>query len=436
MQQEFHQHLKANFSFLQQHKILLAISGGIDSVVLAHLCKKEGLAVSFAHCNFQLRGKDSHCDEQFVRELADQLGVKVYVKSFDTRDIAAKNGQSIQIAARELRYTWFDQLCLRENYAYLLTAHHLNDNIETFLINVLRGTGLQGLTGIPPVNNTIVRPLLKFTRAAITSYARENNINWREDYTNATDDYLRNRLRHHIVPALEKENPKFTSNFLLTQRHLKDAVDLITDYGVQLQTTMGQKKNGEHFYAIEKIKAHPHPKAVLYELFKSFGFSAWDDIYALLEAQPGKQIISQNYRLLRDRKYLIVSPRKTPEKAEIYIHKEEHRINFPNGQLFCEKVTKVTEPRPEIGYLAADKIVFPLKLRVWKPGDAFQPFGMKGHKKMSDFLKDEKLSLFEKENTWVLLSEDTIIWVVGHRISEDYRIRENTTNILKIEFLK
>lgn len=435
MQQKFGKHIDKRFPFLRNNSFLIAISGGIDSVVLAHLCAEENLDFGLAHCNFQLRGVESDRDEEFVRKLAKDLDIPVYVKKFNTK-AKVKEEQSIQLRAREIRYTWFDKLMRKANYSFILTAHHLHDDIETFFINLIRGTGLDGLTGIPVENNKILRPLLPFSLEAIEDFAHKNNIEWREDATNQSDDYLRNRIRHHIIPLLEEENKEFTASFKQTQNHLEDATNLIDDYLVRLKKDIHSKKDKAEFFSIKKLKNTPHTKAVLYQLFKKYGFTAWSDIYDLLDAQPGKQIFSNTHRLIKDRNALILTKKEKEEKQEVWIDNDDKKVKFLGGKLICEIVPKVTNNGQETAYLASKKLVFPLLLRPWKAGDVFQPFGMKGHKKISDFLKDKKLSLIEKENTWVLLSNNTIIWVVGQRIHDAYKIEGDTKHILKIELVK
>lgn len=435
MQQEFELHLRANFPYLYKNQFLIAISGGIDSVVLTHLCKMAGLNFALAHCNYQLRGAESDADENFVRKLAEEYNVEVLVKKFNTAALVQEDA-SIQLLARNQRYQWFTELLTQEKYHYVLTGHHLNDDIETFFINFLRGTGLKGLTGIPPKNENILRPLLKFPKNKIEEFAQQQNLKWQEDDTNLTDDYVRNRIRHHIVPAFETENPNFAKVFSLTQSHLKDAFQLNQDYAKKLKTSIVRQEGGLQYFDLKKLKAQPNLSAVLYLLLNEYHFTAWEDIEGLLEAESGKMVLSKSHRLLKDRNSLILSPFFKNINSEIMIEKDEKIINFPAGKLICESVINVTELNSQIAYLAAEKVTYPLKLRIWKPGDKFQPFGMKGHKKVSDFLKDEKLNLFEKENTWVLLSEKTIVWVVGHRIHEAFRIKKGENKILKIKWLK
>lgn len=434
MQKRFQQHLQTHFPGIYDKKLLIAVSGGMDSVVLAHLCQKEGLDFAIAHCNFQLRGEASDQDEDFVRELAGEMKVNFHFKRFETKKQVAE-GQSIQLVARELRYHWFNVLLEQEKYDALLTAHHLNDDVETFFINLLRGTGLRGLAGIPQMTTTVLRLLLPFSVLEIERFAEKNKIKWREDRSNASDDYLRNRIRHHLIPFLTGENPHFLDNFLLTRRNLEESVQLLTDYTGQLKKSIMKKRGNEIHLNLQKIKENPHPQALLYEILNPYGFTAWENVYDLLEAQVGKQVFASQFRLVKDRGSLILTERNQLENQEISVD-GVGEFPFPEGRLICEKVIKVTNPQKDKAYLATERLVYPLKLRLWQPGDRFQPLGMKGRKKLSDFLKDEKLSLPQKEKTWVLLSEGNIVWVVGQRIDHRYRVREETKEILKIDWIR
>ena len=432
MLQEFQQHIKAKFPFLLQGRCLLTISGGIDSVVLAHLCKASSVNFSLAHCNFNLRGEESDQDEVFVKNLAKQLQVEVFIQSFQTELYAKDHQLSTQLAARELRYRWFEELAEKHQFNYILTAHHANDSLETYLINTIRGTGLNGLTGIPQQNGKIMRPLLSFDREQIQQYAKEQQIEWREDSSNASDKYVRNKIRHHVIPQLAEENPNLLQSFQQTQQNLKDAANLLEDYTTILFSRLVEEINGKYFLNVQDVKQTPHTKAVLFQLLNSFGFTEWNDVYNLLEAQTGKQVFSKTHRLIRDREVLILSTIKDQKDQPIKIEENQTNINWDHKQLSLENVNEMGAFSQNIAYLPAQKIKFPLTLRKWQAGDRFQPFGMKGKKKLSDFLKDEKLSPLEKENTWVLISDEKIAWVVGYRTDNRFKIEPNTTTILKL----
>lgn len=434
MQNQFLEHLQKNFTFLYKKKILLAVSGGIDSVVLVHLCKLAQLNFSVAHCNFQLRGEESNADVVFVETLAEKLKVPFFTTVFDTKKIAKKEQLSTQLAARKLRYQWFSEIMENKSIDFLFTAHHADDNLETFLINTIRGTGLQGLTGIPEQNEKIIRPLLPFDRKSITAYAKKHKIEWREDRSNASDAYFRNRIRHHLVPLLKEENENFLPRFLKTQQNLQQSEQLIEDYTTILFSKIVTEKAGDYHLAVQAFADVPHPRAVLYQLLNGFGFTAWEDIYQLLSAQVGKEVLSPTHRLIRDRDFLLLTARQQVFHAVFEIERSQNSFEFPNGRLEFSLKKDIEKRSKSIAYLSLEKIQYPLKLRRWKSGDRFRPFGMTGTKKVSDFLKDEHCSPLQKEQTWVLLSEEKILWVVGHRIDDRFKVGSNSSKTLKVEF--
>lgn len=307
MLQAFQKHLDMHLDMLHGSRLLLAISGGLDSVVLTHLCHQSKLKVSLAHCNFNLRAAESDADEEFVLELADDLDMDVYIESFDTEAYAKEQHISIQMAARELRYTWFFELGEQLDFDYILTAHHADDNLETFLINLTRGTGLEGLTGIPEISDKIVRPLLPFSREALEAFAKKEYIEWREDASNASTKYLRNKLRHDVIPILKQMNPQLLQNFQTTISNLQDSQDLIDDALVKIQKKLVAVDGDQITLNIKKLKKLSNPKAYLYQLLKDFNFTAWDDVVNLLNAQSGKYVFSPTHRLLKDREFLLLS---------------------------------------------------------------------------------------------------------------------------------
>lgn len=436
MQTDFENHLLKTFPFINGKSILLAISGGIDSVVLGFLCQHIGLNFALAHCNFSLRGTESEEDEFFVKNLAKKWGREFFIKKFETAKIAAEKKCSIQVTARELRYEWFQKLVKERKFDYIFTAHQADDNLETYLINTIRGTGLEGLTGIPEINGIIVRPLLPFSRMEIESYAKANGIFWREDSSNASSKYLRNKIRHEVIPVLKTENPFLLRSFSRTQQHLKEASDLIADYRKLLFEDIVEKKSDELHFDIQKIEEKPSPKAVLYYLLKDFGFTAWEDIFSLLSAQTGKMIFSPTHRLLKNRRFLILSTNRSKETNNNGILIEDFQdVDFPLGELGFKIVPRFEKTGMNQIFVEKNAIKFPLKLRKWKESDYFYPFGMKGKKKLSSFLKDEKFSMFAKEKIWVLTSEEKIVWVVGHRADERFRVHSENTDVLKIRLV-
>jgi tRNA(Ile)-lysidine synthase len=436
MLSEFKNHLKENLPFLKDSKLLLAVSGGIDSMVLIHLLQQLNYDVSIAHCNFGLRGEESNGDEEFICSYASVNNILKFVTHFDTNSFAIDNKLSIQLAARQLRYIWFDQLLEENSLDYLLTAHHLDDSIETFLINLTRGTGLEGLTGIPQQNGKIVRPLLPFTRNQIESYAKENNITWREDSSNASDKYLRNKLRHDIVPELKLLNPSFMESFKQTQKNLQQSASLTHDAAILVYQQVVSEKEGQKHINLEQLLRLPNYKAYLYQWLSSFGFTAWDDIYALVNAQSGKQVFSPGYRLLKDREALILEPLKPADKQIYEIQEGVIQINEPLA-IKLESVELISSDSTKNAIFVNNNLIkFPLFVRKWQEGDFFYPLGMKGQKKkVSKFFKDEKLSLSEKEDSWILCTENEIIWIIGRRADDRFKIRNTTDTILKIEVL-
>ncbi len=430
----FKNHLQEQFPKVAQSKILIAVSGGVDSVVLSHLCKKANLDVSLAHCNFHLRGEESEGDEAFVMELADVLETKVFIEGFETEAYARNKKISIQMAARELRYHWFEELRETLNFDYIFTAHHANDNLETVLINLVRGTGLEGLTGIPEKNGHVLRPLLPFSRSEIEDYARLSKLKWREDSSNSSVKYLRNRIRQEVIPKLQEMNPQLLESFDNTRKHLQQSSVLIEDYISALFPRIARKEDFGYSFKIKMLKSIPHLRAVLYELFKSFGFTEWNDVYDLLKAQPGKIVYSKTHRLIKDRESLLLTTIPEDPDREFEIMAEEDVVMLPIGTFQFEEVDEVSETGKNVIFLDQKKLQFPLTIRKWEEGDIFHPFGMKGKKKLSKFFKDEKLSLPQKENCWLLCSGEEIAWVIGYRADARYGVDEETTAILRLTY--
>lgn len=431
---KFENHIKNNLSFLKESKLLIAISGGLDSVALTHLCHKLKLNIALAHCNFNLRGDESDGDEAFVLQLAEDLDLEIFIESFDTNAYAQDSKMSIQMAARELRYDWFEALASQLQFDYILTAHHADDNLETFLINLSRGTGLEGLKGIPGINNNIVRPLLPFSRVDIIAFAEENNLKWREDSSNASTKYTRNKLRHDVIPVLKEMNPQFLQNFNKTQGFLKDVdviiEDRIEDVSNQIINFIDDKQIQ---FDIAEIKTLTDSKAYLYEILKPYNFTAWNYVVNLLDAQSGKQVFSETHRLLKDRDCLVLTERTSEEQKGVNILETEKQVETVFGNLVFEEVDTVLEKQSNIIYIDKTLVQFPLKLRQWQEGDYFYPLGMSGKKKLSKYFKDEKLSLIDKENVWLLCSGNDIVWVINRRADTRFKITESTIDILKIE---
>ncbi len=437
MLQKFQNHIEQNFSFLIEKKLLLSTSGGLDSMVMVNLFHKLSFEIAIAHCNFQLRGVESFEDQKFIQDYAEKNGMNLFLTQFDTEAFAKDYKLSTQVAARELRYHWFQEIVETENLDFILTAHHADDNLETFLINLVRGTGLDGLTGIPAQNENVIRPLLIFSRQEIEQYAKENNIDWREDSSNASDKYLRNKIRHHIVPILKELNTEFLSSFHKTQTYLQESQTMVEDASIVVYQQVAKEIGEDTHFDLNQLKKLPNYKSYLYQWLRDFGFSAWDDVYDLVEGQTGKQVYSKDFRLLKNRETLILIPKNEAEEAEEFlIEKNQDKVNIPLNLSFC-KVADISICSNVAIFVDEDKLVFPLVLRKSKTGDFLHPFGMNGKtKKLSKLFKDEKLSLIEKEDSWILCSENQIVWVIGLRQDERFKIESKTTNILKIEVEK
>ena len=433
MLEKFANHIVTNFPFIQNSKFYIAVSGGIDSMVLVHLFQHFRLEFGLLHCNFKLRGEESDADMRFIHDYCDENRLQLRIGFFETASIAKEMKVSIQVAARDLRYHWFYEQMEENNVQYVATAHHLDDNLETFLINLSRGTGLDGLTGIPAVNDKVFRPLLPFSREEIEKYAKENNLKWCEDSSNASDKYLRNKIRHHIVPVLKEINPNFLDSFQKTQNYLIQAQSIVSDgESIVYQEVAKELKDGTIHFDLKKLLQLPNFDAYLYQWLHQFGFTAWDDIKDLAYAQSGKQVFSENYCLLKNRDYLIVSAKVNDTIFEEYfIEKGQKDVKIPLNISIC-KVSDISTTDTNTIFVDEDKLLFPLTIRKWQEGDTFYPIGMHGKKKLSKYFKDEKMSLIDKANQWILCSENHVVWIIGKRQDDRFKITENTTKIVQI----
>ena len=418
-------------SFIDREKLrapwLLAVSGGLDSVVLTDLSVRAGIECSMAHCNFHLRGAESDRDEAFVRELASRYDLPVHVAHFEI------GGHSIQETARELRYAWFKTFNLE-----VATAHHLDDNIETLLMNFVKGTGVTGLRGMLPARDGIVRPLLFARRDELEAYAAERGLTHVEDSSNITDKYNRNFIRHRVLPLLEERYPGVRTNLADNLARFRDLEVLYRQsIQVHLDALLEPRGVGEWQISLAKLARTLPLHTVLYELVKPYGFSAAQvgDIEALLGSGPGHFVASRTHRIIRDRKVLILCPRGGGNVTQVIVAESDTEVDFPQGRLSAT----VTIPGgatadPLVAYLDASQIMFPLMLRRWKPGDYFYPLGMRKKKKLARFFIDTKLSLADKEKTWVLESGGRIHWVLGRRIDDRSKVLPSTKSILRLEW--
>ena len=421
--------MEMHFPNVMASKCLVACSGGVDSMVLVHLCDVLDMDFDLVHCNFQLRGEESDLDKELVVATAALLKRKVFLKSFDLS--SAPHRGSTQMVARELRYQWFHTLLLGEGYDYLLTAHHKNDSLETFLIHLSRGTGLDGLLGIPAKNGKIIRPLLPFGKQVIVGYADENQLSWREDRSNAEDDYLRNKIRHHLIPLLEELHPNFWENFDTTQHNLQGTKNLLQGYRKELRERLFHDEAGKMKISISKLKHLSPLKDHLYLLLKPYGFTEWGNVSALLDAASGKRVLSPTHELVKHRDYLILSPIASEPFKEFSFGEWVTQIHQP-FPLTLEMVDDMHPASKKTIFLDKEKISFPLVIRKWKKGDYFYPFGMQGRKKLSKYFKDERMDILSKREQWLLCSQNDIVWVVGKRMDDRFKVTGTTKQIVKL----
>lgn len=435
MEQLFAQHWVQHFSFLKGKKLLLAISGGVDSMVLWHLVQQnhQGL-LGIAHCNFQLRAEESEAETHFVQQKANEYKHHCHIHYFDTKALAQQEKISIQMAARQLRYDWFQNLIQTEAYEYVLTAHHLDDQVETFLINFTRSSGLSGFTGMKALQQQIIRPLLVFSREAIVNFAQENKVEWKEDSSNASEKYIRNKIRHQIVPILKELNPYFLDGFQNTLQHLQQSEQLLaTTTQNWFQQRLLQQDDWQKL-PISELTNEPHFKDYLYAWLQEYGFTAWHDIYRLPYAQSGKMIESTTHQLLKDRDHLLLKKKSLSEKFFLSFDKIPTNVNSLVKIHFSE-VTLLQKNEKTTIFVNEDKLLFPLEIRPWQAGDYFYPAGMVGKKKVSKYLKDEKINAFEKEKTVVLVAQNEIVWVIGLRADRRFLANAATQKIIKIDLI-
>lgn len=423
-------------TFLSKSKNnLLAVSGGADSVCLFFVLKALRYNFEIAHCNFNLRGVESEKDEQFVRDLANKFGFRIHVKSFETEQYAKDKKLSIQMAARSLRYSWFFELLKINNLEFLITAHNKEDNIETFLINLIRGTGINGLTAMKIQSEKIIRPLIHTGRNEIEEYLRKEKIGFRNDSSNKDIKYLRNRIRHQLLPILQQINPtikKTISDEIL----VFDGVSKIFNKEIdRIRKDVISEKNGVFMINIARVINLENLETILFELLKPFGFSQINQIISSLNSQSGKQFFSNKYHLLIDREYIFIMLIQNCNDCK-NISDSIFRINKPIKMIFSISKEKTIDPNLNIAKFDFEKLSFPLQIRKWRYGDRFKPLGMNNFKKLSDFFVDEKYSVFDKNKQWLLCSGCDIVWIIGKRIDNRYKITNNTKKVYIAKFLK
>jgi tRNA(Ile)-lysidine synthase len=435
MVKEFRRYIVDNNMFCRDSRILLAVSGGIDSMVMAGLFLAEGIDTGIAHCNFSLRGNESDLDEELVRMYARKNKLPFYTVKFDTKAFAKRNGLSVQMAARELRYKWLEEIRAQNGYYRTAVAHNLNDNIETLLINLIRGTGISGLTGIQPVSKSVIRPLLFATRSEIESYSKRHCIAYREDSSNADNKYTRNKIRHLVIPVLKDINPALEKTLAETIVKLKETDDLLDKYITGIRSSFSITEEGAVAFDADKLKSCLAEKTLLYELFKPYGLSGTqtEDLSNVIAGATGGQIFTSSHRILKNRRKIIVSPNEKFTRTIFRIKNTADLKNVPlieSARLVVLTENFVIPDDKTTACLDENEIGYPLIIRNWKRGDFFYPLGMKNKKKISDFLTDRKLSLIEKEKIMVLESGGKIAWVIGERIDSRFRIRSSTSSAL------
>lgn len=435
MVEQFRQHIEQLVPFAQEKKYLLTVSGGADSSVMAWLFHHCGFDFAIAHCNFHLRGEESDKDMLLVREMAKNYGVRYFEQEFDTLDYQKQHGLSLEMAARELRYHWFAQIFT--DFDFVVTAHNANDNAETFLLNMTRGTGLRGLTAIPEKTTTLLRPLLHFSSAQIRRFAAEKGIAYRNDASNESEAFQRNKIRLSVMPKLEELNPELISVFSRNIDLLKRQYRFYQGKMEEIKSMLVAEEGDVLHVSIDKLSKCEDPSLVLFEILKDYGFNASEveQILDSLEKSSGKCFYSSRYQVVKDRKYLIVSPIETAQQVEKKIDKIEDLVALGfTVEKFPISVAPVFTSDSDILYVDAKKLVFPLILRHWQEGDRFCPFGMQGSKKLSDFFIDQKINLLEKKNVQVLCSADKIVWLVGLRSDDRFKIDHQTENYYKIQY--
>ncbi len=442
MLKRFREYIRNENLIKDDQRVLIAVSGGMDSVVLAQLFYQSGFKFGIVHCNFQLRGESANEDERLVESLAGNMGVPFYSERFDTKKYAEKHKLSVQMAARELRYAYFEKLRKNEAYDCIATAHHLDDQIETFFVNILRGSGIAGLHGINVKTGRVIRPLLFARRSDIEAYCKKKMLMYREDASNQSVAYLRNKIRLKLLPVLEEINADYRSIF---NNNFNTIRNIEKVYQARIDRIRGslltEGGDGSISISIDALLFLNPLSSLLFEILRPFSFNmaAVDQIIESLDDIPGKKFFSETHRLVKDRDELIISRLDQADEQEYLIRREDRKMQNPiRLQISVEPYDEnfVLPIVVEIACLDYDSLQFPLVLRKWKEGDIIFPLGMKGRKKLSDYFIDQKFSLSQKENTWLLVSGNEIAWIVGQRISERFRITDSTARVYVVQFIK
>jgi len=437
MLEKFKKYVAANNLIKPGDRILLAVSGGIDSMVMTHLFLQTGNKLGIAHCNFSLRAEESDLDEEMVSKYAAEHNIEMFSTRFETKAYARENGLSVQMAARELRYRWFEQIRKDHGYDSIAIAHNLNDNIETMMINLIRGTGVPGLTGMKPDVNNIIRPMLFATRQEIIYYCNRNSINYREDLSNADTKYLRNKIRHLIIPMLKEINPSVESTLNETAERFTGINEIVNDYINDLRKKVSDITDEYIAFNISLLKPYIRKKVILFELFRPYGISdvPLTDLIHLIEGKTGGRLFTGTHRIVKNRKELLVQSTRHEKDGIRLILSFSHFERIP--EIENVKSVRITgkfkiPDSQSIACIDPDKLSFPLVVRKWNTGDYFYPLGMNHRKKLSDYFIDRKYSIFDKENALILESEGKIVCILGDRIDNRFRITDSSKNALII----
>ncbi|AYL97884.1 tRNA lysidine(34) synthetase TilS [Mucilaginibacter celer] len=438
---QFVNFIEQNALFTRSTPILAAVSGGIDSVLMAHLLKAAGYNFAIAHCNFQLRGDEALRDQQFSQSLAARLDVPFHTINFNTEQYAAQNKISIQMAARDLRYQWFDTVCQQSGYEVVALAHHQNDTIETILLNLTRGTGIAGLHGILPKNGKLVRPLLFLTRDEVQTIVTAEGLSFVEDSSNSSAKYARNKIRLEVVPKLKELNPSLEKTFENSLQHFRDLELLLELKLDELRETLLLHKDNAIYCSIDKVKALNPKRLLLFKLLNEYGFNETiiDDLIASLDKHPGRVFESGSHSLLLDREDIILKPKNTVSLTEVVINHDALHVNWGAYKLTLlhDDSALIIKDNPFATSIDADKLVYPLTIRSWQEGDHFFPLGMKGRKKLSDFFINQKVPLHQKDKIPVLVNGNgEIMWIGGYRPDERYKVNDNTKKVTIFELFK
>ncbi|WP_066627188.1 tRNA lysidine(34) synthetase TilS [Labilibacter marinus] len=438
MIKEFSKYLFKQCGFSSGQKVLVALSGGADSIALLHLLFHAGVDVSAAHCNFKLRGQESDDDEQFVQYFCNRLKVQLYQKSFETETFAKEQGVSIEMAARDLRYAWFNELLQDNQLNFIATGHHKDDSIETFFLNLARGTGIKGLSGIKPIQGNLIRPLLRFSRMDIENYCTDQELDFRTDSSNQESVYLRNKLRNDILPLFKELNPSFAETMHKNMGHLNQVSHFLQASVERIKKDLVVDQDGKLLISLQHINEFIDQELVLFEILQPYGFNGVivkELVECIKSDVSGKQFYSKSHRLIKDRFNLILIPIEPEQQEEVfYLSVDSYGVKSPIAisiERDLDMDTYKIDKNSLVAQFDSELLNYPLTIRKWRQGDQFCPLGMSHFKKLSDFFIDNKFSIKDKEDVWLLLSGDDIIWIVGHRTDDRYKLSNKTKKVTK-----